>query len=582
MQTAATEVPTGDQIKERRPKPKLTAVTPDDLFLQRVYRFERERANDVYMVQPLGEGRVREYTWKDTVGEARRIASWLGSLGLPEGSRVAFLAKNSAHFMIMDLATWMAGHVSVPLYPTVTAETVRYVIDHSDSRVLFAGKLDEWDKQASGVPEHVTVLACELSPKAVLERPGVVRWEEIVEKHEPVEGEPVRAASDWATIIYTSGSTGVPKGVVHDFEGMAASVKGAAPAFGLEEGDRVMSYLPLAHAFERTVIESCSFVVGFQVYFAESLETFVADIRRARPTIFHSVPRLWLKFQAGVHGKMPPQRLKLLLSIPIIKGIIRKKVLTGLGLEQARAAITGSAPIPADLIAWYQALGLELCEGYAMSENFSYSHFSRPGDSKPGTVGPPAPDVECKLGPDGEVLVKSPANMVGYYREPALTEEAFTEDGFLRTGDRGIIEDDGRLRIVGRTKELFKTSKGKYIAPAPIESELQASGVAELACVTGSGLPQPVAILSLAESLRPKAATSEGRAELEPQLAGLLQDVNAKLPGHEKLDRFYVAPEAWTIDNEMLTPTMKIRRSAIDARYGDKIAEDGPKIVWLD
>ncbi len=581
MQTAATEVSTRDKIKERRPKPKQTAVTPDDLFLQCVYRFERERPNEVYMVQPLGEGRVREYTWKDTVGEARRIAGWLGSLELPEGSRVAFLAKNSAHFMIMDLATWMAGHVSVPLYPTVTAETVRYVIDHSDSRVLFAGKLDEWDKQASGVPEHVEVLACELSPKAVLERPGVVRWEEIVEKAEPVQGEPVRAASDWATIIYTSGSTGVPKGVVHDFEGMAASVKGAAPAFGLVQSDRVMSYLPLAHAFERTVIESCSFAVGFQVYFAESLETFVADIKRARPTIFHSVPRLWLKFQAGVHSKMPPQRLKLLLSLPIIKGIIRKKVLTGLGLEQARAAITGSAPIPADLIAWYQALGLELCEGYAMSENFSYSHFSRPGDSKPGTVGPPAPDVECKLGPDGEVLVKSPANMVGYYREPALTDEAFTDDGFLRTGDRGIIEDDGRLRIVGRTKELFKTSKGKYIAPAPIESELQASGVAELACVTGSGLPQPVAILSLAESLRPKASTADGRAELEPQLEALLRDVNAKLPGHEKLDRFYVAPEAWTIDNEMLTPTMKIRRSAIDARYGDKIGEEGPKIVWL-
>ena len=570
-----------DKVALRRPVPREIVVGPEDLMLERVLRWEKERAGELYMIQPLGGGEVREYTWKDTVGEARRLAAWIESLGYPPGSRIAFLTKNCAHFMIFDLAVWMAGHVSVPLYPTVTADTVRYVLEHSEARLLFAGKLDEWDKQVSGVPEDVRVLVCELSPESATRTPGADVGEKVIER-EPMGGEPVRAGSDIATIIYTSGSTGVPKGVVHDFQGIAAAVKGAARDFGITAQDRTISYLPLAHAFERTVIETCSFVVGFRVYFAESLDTFVADVRRARPTVFHSVPRLWLKFQEGVHKKMPPGRLTFLLKIPIVKGVIRKKVLTGLGLEQARAAITGSAPIPADLIRWYHALGVELCEGYAMSENFSYSHFSRPGDSKPGTVGMPAPDVDVKLGDDGEVLVKSPANMVGYYKQPEATDETFTADGYLRTGDRGIIDPDGRLRIVGRTKELFKTSKGKYIAPAPIESELQGTGLVELACVTGNGLPQPVAIVSPNERIRMKASTHEGRAEVEPELVGLLDRINGTLPAHERLDRLYVTAEAWTIDNQLLTPTMKIRRSAIDERYGSKIGEEGPKLVWLE
>jgi long-chain acyl-CoA synthetase len=570
---------TPEVLASRRPKPVKTAIGAGDLLLERVFRWERERANDLYMVQPLGGGEVRSYTWAEAIGEARRMAAHLRSLDFAPGTSIAILAKNSSHFMMFDLAVWMAGHVSVPLYPTVTADTIKYCIEHCDAKAIFVGKLDEWEKQKSGVPAHLHRIACALSPKVGAD---FQMWEDIVAKTEPLGGNPVRKPEDIATIIYTSGSTGVPKGVVHDFAGIAAAVKGAVDSFGLKPDDRVISYLPLAHAFERTVIETASFVSGFQVYFAESLETFVKDIQRCRPTIFHSVPRLWLKFQAGVHSKMPAKRLKLLLSLPIVSGLVRKKVLTGLGLEQSRAAITGSAPIPAELVAWYRSLGLELCEGYAMSENFSYSHFNRPGNAVPGTVGQPAPDVECKLGDDGEVLVKSPASMVGYYREPEMTKESFTDDGFLKTGDRGVIDKDGRLRIVGRTKEIFKTSKGKYIAPAPIESALQATGLVELACVTGTGLPQPVAVISLAEALRPKITSDAGRTEIDGQLRQLLTNVNGGLPGHEKLDRLYIAKDAWTIENGMLTPTMKIKRSTLDARYGAHIKEEGPELVWLD
>jgi long-subunit acyl-CoA synthetase (AMP-forming) len=577
MQTEGIAAFSRDIVASRRPKPNVTAITPGDLPIERVLRWERERAHDVYMVQPLGGTEVREYTWGETVSQARRLAKYLRELGHPPGSRIAILSKNCAQFMIADLAIWMAGYVSVPLYPTVGPDTIRYVLDHCDAKALFVGKLDEWEKQQSGVPARVHCFSCRLSPQTSFET-----IEDIVARTEPLAGHPVRRPEDIATIIYTSGSTGVPKGVVHDFAGIAAAIKGAVVSFGLVPSDRVISYLPLAHAFERTVIETCSFVVGFRVYFAESVETFVKDIQRARPTLFHSVPRLWLKFQAGVHSKLPPGRLRLLLSIPMVNSWVRKKVLTGLGLDQARAAITGSAPIPAELVAWYRSLGLELCEGYGMTENFSYSHFNRPGDAVPGTVGPPAPDVECKLGDDGEILVKSPANMLGYYREPEMTREAFTDDGFLRTGDRGVIEPDGRLRIVGRTKEIFKTSKGKYIAPAPIESALQATGVVELAAVTGTGLPQPVAVVSLAEALRPKAATEEGKREIEAQLRQVLETVNAQLAAHEKLARLYVSREAWTVESGLLTPTLKIKRAELDKRYGSHIKEEGPPLVWID
>jgi long-chain acyl-CoA synthetase len=578
MEAELQSMTSRDEVNTRRPEPRSTRVTPGDLLIERALRWERERAHDLFMVQPIGNGQVREYTWSQAVGEARRMAAHLRSLDFPHGSRIAMLAKNSAHFIMMDLAIWMAGHVSVPLFPTVTASTVKYVLEHADAKAIFVGKLDkEWEEQRKVIPPDMPGISTSLSPPSDYET-----WESIVARTEPLEGHPVRKPTDMATIIYTSGSTGTPKGVVHDFEGIAAACKGALEGFGLTADDRVISYLPLAHVFERLVVESAGISCGLKIYFAESLDTFVKDIQRARPTLFHSVPRLWLKFQAGVHSKMPPSRLQLLLKIPVIKKVIGKKVLTGLGLQEARAAVTGSAPIPAELVKWYRDLGLELCEGYAMSENFAYSHFNRVGQAIPGTVGPVAPDVEHKLGPDGEILIKSPANMVGYYRQPELTREAFTDDGFLRTGDRGVIEDNGFLRIVGRTKEIFKTSKGKYVAPAPIESSLQATGLIELASVTGDGLPQPVALCSLAEGVRDKASSEAGRRELEGQLEEVLKTLNATLPPYEKLDRLYVTDEAWTIESGLLTPTMKIKRAALDERYGAQVSEEGPRVAWLD
>ena len=385
-------------------------------------------------------------------------------------------------------------------------------------------------------------------------------------------------------ILYTSGSTGKPKGVVHSFKAISAACEGLAGVLKLGDEQRFISYLPLAHAFERAAVESMAMWLGAQVFFVDSLETFMEDLQRAQPTLFHSVPRLWLKFQQGVLEKIPQDKLTLLLKVPLLNRMIRKKVLGGLGFSQTRLAVSGSAPIPPEIIAWYCNLGLELLEGYAMTENFAYSHLALPNRTRPGYVGEPLPGVECRLSAQGEVLVKSPATMLGYHKDPELTKESFTDDGFLKTGDRGEIDEANRLRLTGRVKELFKTSKGKYVAPAPIENLLNADNHVELSCVTGLGQPQPFALVLLAEVLRSRVKTQNVREAVDRSLRFMLDRVNQQLDDHEKLECLVVVDEPWSIKNGLLTPTLKIRRDLIEARYAAAIPtwyEKRTPVIWI-
>lgn len=547
--------------------PAVTDIDRSELLLERIYRWEKEIPDRIYMTQPLGGTAVRDYTWRQTVDEVRRMAAHLKSLGYPPGSRIAILSKNCANFILSDLAIWMAGYVSVAMFPTLDAETVRYILEHSESKLLFVGKLDTWDEMKKGVPDSLPKIAYKLAPPN-----DYPVWEDIVAKTEPIAGSPVREPDDTALLIYTSGSTGKPKGVEHTFRTVAGACRAFSTVLEWRTDDRLLSYLPLAHAFERAAIEATSLHSATHVYFAESLDTFVQDLRRARPTVFQSVPRLWLKFQSGVLRKMPPKKLKTYLKIPILSGVVKKKILTGLGLDSARMAISGSAPIPAELIQWYRDLGLELLEGYGMTENFSCSHFSMPGRARVGYVGEPLKGVVVKLSDQGEVLVKSPGSMKGYFKEPEMSKEAFTEDGFLKTGDRGEIDDLGRLKITGRVKELFKTSKGKYVAPVPIENLINSDHHVEQSCVMGSGQPQPFALVMLSEELR-KQIGSDGnlKGEVDAALLKLRESVNAEVPVYEKLEFLAVVKEPWLIENGFLTPSMKIKRHVIEERYAPQV-----------
>jgi long-chain acyl-CoA synthetase len=557
----------------------VTKTANKEMALERVYRHEKDCAGKVYMTQPIGDGETKDYTWAETMDQVRRMAAHLKSLGFEPGTKIAILSKNCAHFMMTDLAIWMAGYVSVAMYPTLAGDTITYILEHSESKLLFVGKLDTWDNQKDVIPDDLPCIAYPLAPKT--EYKG---WDEIIKETEPMTESPVRDPDDSSMLIYTSGSTGQPKGVEHTFASTIAMAVVVKDLLNVNPSDRMISYLPLAHAFERCAIEMLSFVVPVHLFFAESLPTFVQDVQRARPTIFHSVPRLWLKFQQGVFKKMPPKKLEFLSKIPILGGIVKKKILTGLGLDQTRVAITGSAPVPPELISWYRGLGLELLEGYAMSEDFIYSHLSLPGKSRVGYVGHLVKGCESRISDEGEILLKSPGNMKGYYKEPEMTKESYTEDGFFKTGDRGEYDEQGRLKITGRVKELFKSQKGKYIAPAPIENILNANPTVESSCVTGAGLKAPIALLQLSEDLRAQQSSGNlDKAKVEEELANLLKAVNEKVEPWERLDCLIVAPDEWGIENEFLTPTMKIKRRTIDDAYGDKLegwSGSGKKIIW--
>ena len=548
------------------------------LALDDVYSWEERAPNQLWMTQPIGNGEVEMYTWAEAMDQVRRMATHLKSLDLEPGSHIGLISKNCAHFIFADLAIWMAGHVSVALYPTLNADTIDYILDHSESKLLFVGKLDGWDEVQKGIPSGMPCISLPLAPANDYES-----WNSITSRTEPMQGKVSRKPEEAAIIVYTSGSTGRPKGVMHSFGAISASVDGAEEVFHATHRDRMLSYLPLAHVFERYFVETQGFRSGMQLFFAESLDTFVADLNRAQPTIFLSVPRLWLKFQLGVFHKLPPEKLKRLLRIPLLNRVIKKKVLTGLGLQHVRLAASGSAPIPPDLIQWYRDLGLELLEGYGMSEDYAYSHASHPGGGRVGYVGSPMPGVDVKISDEGEILIKSPGDMMCYYKQPELTAECYTEDGYFRTGDRGERDEEGRLKITGRVKELFKTSKGKYVAPVPIENLINNNRQVEMCCVTGSGQPQAFSLVLLAEELRPKLGDSAVRAQIEAELEGLLKEVNQEVEAFERLQFLVVVKDPWLIENGFLTPTMKMKRSKIEDTYGPRIDEwygAGQRVVW--
>lgn len=544
----------------------MSAIERLPLPLNQAYKWEKAKADELYLTQPMGGGVVQEYTWNRTMGEARRMAAYLKSLDLPEKSSIAILSKNCAHWIMTDLAIWMAGHVTVPLYPTLNADTVSYILDHSEAKLLFVGKLDDWDDMKPGVPEDMPCISYSLSPEN-----DYLSWDQIISENQALQTDTHRSHDELATIVYTSGSTGRPKGVMISFEAMAIAASGIAKALDMKASERMLSYLPLAHVFERYAVEQASIHIGFQVFFAEALDTFLQDLQRARPTVFISVPRLWAKFQLGVFQKMPPAKLEFLLKIPILSSIVKKKVLTGLGLEHCHFAVSGSAPLSADIITWYRSLGLELMEGYGMSENFAYSHISLPGRSKVGYVGEPLPGVEQRISEIGEIEIKSPASMMGYYKDTQKTEESFTEDGFLLTGDKGEIDALGRLKITGRIKEIFKTSKGKYVAPAPIENKLMSHQALEVVCVAGAECPQPYAVAVLSEQYQGRATDPTVQAELAPSLESLIVEVNKTVDHHEMLDFIVVVSDVWAIENDFLTPTMKIKRDVIEKYYAPKV-----------
>ncbi len=560
----------------------MNKIAPEFLALQRLYHWEKTAPARVALTQPMGGGVVQDFTWGQVADQSRRMAAYLQAQGWAPGSKVAILSKNCAWWMMSDLAIWMAGYVSVPLYPTLAPETITQILTHSESKACFVGKLDGWEHMKPGVPAGLPCISYPLSPDDA--RNAYEGWDAIVARTAPMSASPTRAEDDLATLIYTSGTTGMPKGVMHSFGNFAWALDRGLQRIPMTGEDRMLSYLPLAHVVERMLVEHGWLRTGMHVYFAESLDTFAADLQRARPTVFFSVPRLWVKFQQGVHHKMPPAKLQRLLGIPILGGIVRKKVKKALGLDQCTFAAGGAAPMPMALLQWYSKLGLPINEGYGMTENLALSHITVAGQNQQGTVGPTYPGVEHRIDPaTGEIQMRSQALMSGYYKEPEKSAEVFTSDGWLKTGDKGQIDGQGLLRITGRVKDLFKTGKGKYVAPAPIEDKLVMHEAVEACVVTGANLGQPLGIVMLNAEFVTKAQNPSARRDLEASLSEHLKAINNTLDPHERLQTIVVTTTAWTVDNDVITPTFKVKRNRIEdlyARHYETWESSGKTVIW--
>jgi long-chain acyl-CoA synthetase len=555
----------------------MSALTPSMTPLERLQHWAQTAGTRVYMTQPQPDGTLVDYTWGQVADEVSRMAGHLRALELPALSRIALLGKNDAHWIMADLAIWMAGHVTVPLYPTLGADTASFILDHSEACLMFVGKLDgktdNWTELQTVIPAGMPTIGLPMAPPTV-----TTRWDDLVAARPPLREFTPRDAEALATIIYTSGTTGRPKGVMHSFRSLTAPCRCSVDIWNASSEDRMLSYLPLAHIAERVAVEVPSLLLGFRLYFNDRLETFQADLKRARPTRFFTVPRLWTRFYQGVNQKIPPHQQAKLFAMPEVAARVKREILEGLGLEATRVALTGAAPLPADIIAWYRNLGLDLLEVFGMTENSATSHLCRPGEVRAGYVGTPLPGVACRISDSGEILVKSPGQMLGYYKDPKNTAANLTSDGFFKTGDRGEIDELGRLRVTGRVKELFKTSKGKYIAPAPLENKLGANPRVEAACVTGHGQPQPFALLMLAPSV-----LNEERRSVESELEQFLEQLNGALEPQERLDYLVLVSDPWTVENGMLTPTLKLRRNLIEERYlvyADTWRESGRRVIW--
>ncbi|UAK70270.1 AMP-binding protein [Aeromonas enteropelogenes] len=548
-----------------------TSSIAKKLPLEMLYHWERQCPDRIYLRQTINREYV-DFTWGEVAEEARRMVTALRHLGLVAGDKVALLSKNCAQWFIADLAMQMGQYVSVPIYPTANVDTIEYVLRHSEAKAIFVGKLDDWKRQEAGVPADLLRIAFPYDTM-----PASHQWDDLLEAHEPIPDSPVQAPDSLLSLVYTSGSTGKPKGAMLSVERYAWSCEKLVETVGLTQADRGFSYLPLAHITERVYIYGGSLFGGATIAFPESLDTFIEDVKRCRPTVFISVPRLWAMFRIKILEKLPQKKLDLLLKIPLVSSLIKSKLQKGLGLDQARVLGCGSAPVSPALLEWYLSIGLNVTEAWGMTENHAYSTINYPFRAdKIGTVGKAGLGVTIKISDEGEILCRCEGMMLGYYKDPEHSAEAIDADGWLHTGDMGKLDREGYLTITGRMKDVFKTAKGKYVAPVPIEGLLGQESIIEQLCVIGYGMPQPIALVQLAES-----AMKGDRGAVEAQLEAARNRVNDQLEAHAKLRGILVVKTPWNIENGVLTPTMKIRRHLLEQKYAD-IGEQWPSrsIVW--
>ena len=548
--------------------------------IEKFYHWEYTTPSKAFLRQPTGD------TWKTiTYGEAgveaRKITTALQQLGLQKGDHIGIYSKNCYHWILADLAIMMGGYISVPLYASLPKQQLSDVIELGDIKAIFLGKLESWGDKSEAISDDLIPIKF---PHYAGNAEVTIghQWDELVKNNEPISENFVPNLDDLWTIKFTSGTTGTPKGVMHPHRNPSAIMVDEYKTnwIGLKniKEPKYFSFLPLNHVAERLGVEVPCIWSGGTISFAESLESFAKNLQETQPTSLFAVPRIWTKFYLGVTAKMPPKKLKRLLKIPIVSGMVKKKLLRALGLSNVQVAATGAAITPAFIKNFYKKLDIHLIEAYGMTEVCGSMTNGVDSSWPADAVGRAIPGGEVKIDEEtGEILMSSPYMMTGYYKNPEKTAEVLV-DGWMHSGDRGTIDQDGNVRVIGRVKDAFKTSKGSYVTPNPLEEVMMKNEYIEQVCVAGLGIPQPIALVNLSE-----IGKASDKAEVESSVRSTVESLNKTRAKFEKISTIIIQEDDWSVDNELLTPTLKVRRGKIDDCYSQEYLawhEANSDVIW--
>ena len=553
-----------------------------ELFEFKFYEWEKKFRDNPYLRQPFGD-EWEEYTWGKVGDMARRLATGLKSLGLRDGAHIGIYSKNCREWIISDLAIVMAGYVSVPFFPSLNGKELSYIMEYGDVDALFLGKIETWEDIKNDLPNDMPMITFP-HYKGCSKVTRGFKWHDFINSYEPIQNPNKPKLSDLWTIIFTSGTTGNAKGVMLTYQaidGIKVVLDDPNNPLGIKHdgNNDFISYLPLNHIFERVVIEWCSFRYGGTISFVETIDTFGKNLKAVQPHVFAAAPRVWTKLQVGILSKFSQKTLDILLNIPLISGLLKKLIKKGLGFTRTRIAVSGSAPMPVELIEWFRKVGIFITNGYGMTENCAIcSSVDGKDFGKLNTVGKPQKGVDLKIDEEtGEILMKGPFVMIGYYKNEELTEQTL-RGGWLHTGDKGFLDEDNYLHITGRVADSFKTSKGEYIEPLTLEQYFVNINEIEEVCVVGLGIAQPICLIQLSEI--GKKCSNE---EISNLLLDRLNEVNSEVVNYKKISTLIVVKEEWTQENGIVGPTQKLKRGKIQDKYSNyylKWHESEEKIIF--
>ena len=581
--------------------------TLSDLLFHVAERYGKREA----LLSIRRDGRTASLSTREFVDAVCRTATALESRGVAKGDRVALFATNRPEWHIVDFACHLLGAVSVPIYPTLNAPQVAYILLDSGAGWIFYDDRAKRDLLQGVAPrdggengehdaEQQGLRLVALDADATAE--GGTNLDALIRDAAPPAGDgPERfrgraGRSDTASIIYTSGTTGDPKGVILSHRNFVSNILACQKLYPLGEEDQALSFLPLSHVFERTV-DYLFFLRGVSIHYSPAIERVAGLMPQVRPTVLCSVPRLYESAYMRIRtqfANQPPARRRLIdwamkigkrraerggaaLRGLVAERLVFRKIKERFG-GRLRFAISGGAAIANEVAEFFDAIGIRLYQGYGLTETAPVLAVEYPGAARRGSVGRAAPGVKLRIAEDGEILARTEGLMQGYWKKPEATAEAIDPDGWFHTGDIGRLDDDGYLYITDRKKDLLVTSGGKNIAPQPIEQMMITHPAVAQVVVVGDGYPylNVLVVPNYAEPPPPFEGLGPDELRRDPRLQEtiqrLLDEVNERLPTHERVRRFRLLERELTIGEGEITPTLKVRRKIVGERYRDVIA----------